>query len=123
MLDRKKGYRILGIFPYQSKSHFNMFETLTKGLAKKGHQVDVISPFPQKRPFVNYTDIVVIPPQLKIINNVSYNIAKNIWTVQIVSNIAGNDICEHLAHPDIQKLIHNPPKDPPYDVVLIQVFL
>ncbi|KAL2748506.1 UDP-glucosyltransferase 2-like [Vespula maculifrons] len=99
-----------------------MFETLTKGLAKKGHQVDVISPFPQKRPFVNYTDLIVIPPQLNIVNNISYNIAKNIWTVQIVSVVAGNDICEHLAHPDIQKLIHNPPKDPPYDVVLIQVF-
>lgn len=43
------GYRILGIFPLNGRSHMMMFEQLMKGLAKRGHQVDVVSTFPQKK--------------------------------------------------------------------------
>ncbi|XP_047366103.1 uncharacterized protein LOC124955559 [Vespa velutina] len=115
------GYRILGIFSYHGKSHFIMFESLMKGLAKKGHQVDVISTYPLKKPFVNYTDLVVIPLEINIVNNMSYNIARKFSMVEITTTVCGNNLCEHLANPKIQELIHNPPKNPPYDVVLIEV--
>ncbi|XP_035737423.1 uncharacterized protein LOC118448362 [Vespa mandarinia] len=115
------GYRILGIFSYHGKSHFIMFESLMKGLVKKGHQVDVISTYPLKKPFVNYTDLVVIPSEISIVNNMSYNIARKFSMIDITSNVCGNNLCEHLANPKIQELIHNPPKNPPYDVVLIEV--
>lgn len=118
-----QGYRILGLFPFQGKSHFVMFENLMKGLAKKGHRVDVISQYPLKEPFVNYTDLIVIPQERNIVNNVSYEFVSKFVTTHGLSTIGGNNVCEHLAHPEIQKLIRNPPKDPPYDVVLIQVFL
>lgn len=100
-----------------------MFESLMKGLAKKGHQVDVISQFPLKEPLVNYTDLIVVPGQRIIVNNVSYNVVRKAVLVYLASTVAGNNVCEYLGHPEIQKLIRNPPKDPPYDVVLIQVFL
>ncbi|KAK2584309.1 hypothetical protein KPH14_006702 [Odynerus spinipes] len=102
-----------------------MFEALMKGLAKKGHQVDVVSPFPLKKPIANYTDLVSLPSAMKLVNNVSYKQMKEQLyglPVYAVSTIGGNQLCEYLALPDIQKLIHDPPKNPPYDVVLIEIF-
>lgn len=45
-----KCYKILGVFPLTGPSHFAMFGQLMKGLAEKGHEVDVVSYFPQKTP-------------------------------------------------------------------------
>lgn len=45
-----QNYRILGLFPIQGKSHIIMFERLMKELAERGHEVDVLSHFPQKKP-------------------------------------------------------------------------
>lgn len=45
-----QNYNILGVFPFNGRSHFVMFERLLKGLAAKGHKVDVVSHFPQQRP-------------------------------------------------------------------------
>ncbi|KAK4886916.1 hypothetical protein RN001_003187 [Aquatica leii] len=50
-------YKILGLFPYEGKSHFISFEPLLKALAAKGHEVTVISHFPQKTPLPNLNDI------------------------------------------------------------------
>lgn len=41
-------YNILAIFPLNARSHFVMFERLLKGLAAKGHEIDVVSHYPQK---------------------------------------------------------------------------
>jgi glucuronosyltransferase len=51
------GAKILGIFPLPGKSHFTVSSALLKELANKGHQVTVLSPFPEKSPIPNYTDI------------------------------------------------------------------
>ncbi|XP_076243342.1 uncharacterized protein LOC143184768 [Calliopsis andreniformis] len=120
-----QGYRILGVFPFQGKSHFIMFEHLMKGLARKGHQVDVISTFPLKKPHPNYTDLITIKTPVQFINNMTYDgmhamVGKSV--AYAVATMAGNDICEHLAHPEMQELLRNPPKDPPYDVILIEIF-
>lgn len=50
-------YEILGLFPHAGRSHFNAFEPLLKKLASKGHNVTVISHFPQKNPLVSYNDV------------------------------------------------------------------
>lgn len=42
--------KILALFPIHGRSHFNMFETYLKGLAERGHEVDVVSNFPQTEP-------------------------------------------------------------------------
>lgn len=102
-----------------------MFEALMKGLAKKGHRVDVVSSFPLKKPFANYTDILTLPSSMQLVNNISYNQMVEVLTgsaVHAVASLGGNELCEHLALPGFQKLIHDPPKDPPYDVVLIEIF-
>lgn len=58
------GAQILAIFPLCVTSHFAMFERLMKGLAERGHEVDVVSHFPQKRAIPRYT--------LKFTNKVAF---------------------------------------------------
>lgn len=59
LLGSGKGYKILGIFPTPSPSHYFTGSALMKGLAAAGHEVTVISPFPQARPLKNYRDITI----------------------------------------------------------------
>ncbi|GBP49196.1 UDP-glucuronosyltransferase 2A3 [Eumeta japonica] len=63
-----EGLRILGIFPYQGKSHFFVFQPYLRELAKRGHDVTVISYFPEKTPPKNYHDIS-LAGAAKIIEN------------------------------------------------------
>lgn len=51
------GYRVLGLFPVPVVSHFHFFQPILRGLAEAGHNVTVISNFPQKNPLINLTDI------------------------------------------------------------------
>ena len=120
-----QGYRILCLFPFYGTSHFVMFEHLMKALARKGHQVDVIGPFPLKKPYPNYRDIVTIPVPRTFMNNMTYaemTSMINSAPAYAVATILGNEICEYLGNEDVQKFLKNLPKDHPYDVVLIEIF-
>lgn len=50
-------YRILGVFPAPSKSHYYVGQALMQGLAEKGHEVTIISPFKEKSPIKNYNEV------------------------------------------------------------------
>lgn len=50
-------YNILAFLPVASKSHYYIGHNLMKGLAKEGNQVTVISPFKEKKPIENYTEV------------------------------------------------------------------
>ncbi|XP_014479876.1 PREDICTED: UDP-glucuronosyltransferase 2B19-like [Dinoponera quadriceps] len=119
------GYRILGVFPYHYTSHWIMPETLMKGLAQRSHQVDVISHFPQKKPISNYTDIS-LSGSMPILQN-NFTATEIAWFREVlmkqVIDKMGTEICELLAHPKMQNLIKNPPQDPPYDLVIIEVLM
>ncbi|XP_015435557.1 PREDICTED: UDP-glucuronosyltransferase 2B20-like [Dufourea novaeangliae] len=119
-----QGYRILAVFPFSGKSHFMMFEHLMKGLARKGHQVDVISTFPLKKPYPNYRDMIVLPTHREFMNNLTFNDMNDmiVSASTAVATFGGTEVCQHLADSRIQDLVKNPPKDPPYDVVLMEVF-
>ena len=53
--------KILAIFPMGAPSHYILGSTLLRGLAEKGHDVTMISPFSEKTPPSNgsYRDIVL----------------------------------------------------------------
>lgn len=119
------GYRILGIFPFNAKSHFMMYGELMKGLAKMGHQVDVISPYPLKKPYPNYSDVIVYPQVTQgLVNNLTYREMK-LYTsgtpVAFVGSVAGNQICQGMADPKVFNFLQNPPNDPPYDAIIVEV--
>lgn len=52
--------RILGVFPYPSRSHSILGQALFTELAKRGHDVTYLSPYPFKKPPAeNYRDIAI----------------------------------------------------------------
>jgi hypothetical protein len=51
------GFKVLGVLPFGSHSHFAIGNGILKSLAKAGHEVTVISPFPLKKPMENYHDV------------------------------------------------------------------
>lgn len=53
------GLTILSVLPFGSKSHFAIGHAITKSLHNAGHEVTVISPYPQKKKLPNYHDIDV----------------------------------------------------------------
>jgi len=55
------GARILAVFPFPSHSHIIVCSGLTKALAARGHELVVVSPFTEKKPIPNYTEIDIMP--------------------------------------------------------------
>jgi glucuronosyltransferase len=51
------GFKVLGILPFGSNSHFAIGQGILKSLSKAGHEVTVISPYPQKKPVQNWHDV------------------------------------------------------------------
>lgn len=49
--------KILGLFPHPGVSHFHFFHPIMRGLADAGHDVTVISHFPDKTAPNNYKDL------------------------------------------------------------------
>ncbi|KAK0175127.1 hypothetical protein PV327_008906 [Microctonus hyperodae] len=118
------GHRILGIFPFHTKSHMIMFEQLMKELIKRGHQIDVINTLPQEKPYPNYTDIEIPLFMPDFINNMNYSSFCQVRDnfLEMCLSMAGNDACKAVfSHPKVQEIIETPPTDPPYDVVIMEV--
>lgn len=110
------------MFPLHGKSHWVMQEELMKGLAKRGHQVDVFTHFSLKKPIPNYTDISLDGSMPRIINNITYDDVKGFSNTNMLTLASiGMTVCELLDHPKLRQLIENPPQDPPYDLVIIEV--
>lgn len=60
-----EGARILGVFPYPSRSHSILGQALFTELAKRGHDVTYVSPYPFKTPPVkNYRDVGITSKDL-----------------------------------------------------------
>lgn len=118
------GYRILAVFPFNSRSHNNMFEGVTKALARRGHQVDVVTHFELKNPSKNYKTIINLDgTRINLVNNFSIDFANQIYesVIKMISELYGNELCELMGLDEMQKLIKNPPEDPPYDILITEV--
>ncbi|ETN67850.1 glucosyl/glucuronosyl transferase [Anopheles darlingi] len=54
-----EAYRILCVYPSSGRSHVLIGQALLKGLAERGHEVTMVSPFKLSKPVSNYREIVV----------------------------------------------------------------
>jgi len=54
-----QGAKILGVFPYPSKSHMIIPRVLMLELADRGHQVTEVTPFLESKIIPNYTQMEV----------------------------------------------------------------
>lgn len=140
-------YRILGIFPTMAKSHYITGSALMKGLAASGHDITVISPFPQSIPLKNYRDIPTegILELMKGTYHLNYKMVLNFLNkcnsslIEFMPNILdmnkqtvvesavqllglGTMITNWtLTHPNVQKLLNDPYEH--FDVVILEIFL
>ncbi|XP_063241754.1 UDP-glucosyltransferase 2-like [Bacillus rossius redtenbacheri] len=113
--------RILGIFQLNSKSHFIVAEALMKGLAARGHQVVVMSHFPQKNPVPNYTDIDVSGSAYTVQNNVTIETALRWNTIHILDMIWEDTLTmcrETMKHPKAQALLKS---EESFDLVVTEI--
>ncbi|KAL0123286.1 hypothetical protein PUN28_005667 [Cardiocondyla obscurior] len=68
--------KILGVFGHLGKSHFDVFKPLLEELARKGHEITVISFFPRtdsakaKEPLPSYKDISLVNSSVGVFVNV-----------------------------------------------------
>lgn len=100
-------------------------EQVSKGLARRGHQVDVVSTFPQRRPYPNYKDLEISAAMPQFVNNMTYEFKKTQFEdrniMSFIAENTGNLVCEKaFQRPQILSLVsgtHNPP----YDLVLVEV--
>ncbi|VVC24237.1 UDP-glucuronosyl/UDP-glucosyltransferase [Cinara cedri] len=125
-IEKCSSYRILAIFPWNGQSHNIMYDELLTNLAKRNHRVDVVSQYSLKNPPPNYHNITM-PSLPELTNKFDWNLLENYKdTNYVVRNIAtnfGNFICEErLKSSRLQEIIKNPPKNPAYDLVLVEVF-
>ncbi|OXU25050.1 hypothetical protein TSAR_016515 [Trichomalopsis sarcophagae] len=114
-----KGCRILALYPLPKQSHFMMINQLLKGLALKGHQVDLITVNTLPKSHSNYMQIMKLPDnanpifsRYENIKNLHYNFSMMSWM--------GYLRCQKMEHPEFLNLARNPPKAPPYDVIIVQ---
>lgn len=119
-----EAYKILGIFPYSGKSHFNIFEPLMKGLADKGHDVTVLSLFPQTKPYSNYKDLILKKSQHDSMSSLSMdefpnNRLRHYGALYMLYLFGVDDCNAHLSSDVVKNLINNKEK---YDVIIIESF-
>ncbi|KAK0175095.1 hypothetical protein PV327_008875 [Microctonus hyperodae] len=120
-----ESYRILGIFPLQSRSHQMLFDGIAKGLARKGHQIDVVTVYPMKKSIPNYKVVVDLQNITEsLVNKWNVKFASELGndTIPVITIPLGNGLCEYLGLPEMQNIIKNPPKNPPYDLVIVESF-
>ncbi|CAH0403383.1 unnamed protein product [Chilo suppressalis] len=113
--------RILGVFLLPSISHQFVFRALTLELARRGHELVVITTDPvfhKTRPPYNITEIDVsfIYENFRKIQNVLYQ-AETIIAVDIYKMFLELYI-EEMKHPDVEKLIQD--KSQKFDLIIIE---
>lgn len=137
-------FRILALSPWLGRSHFYFAEVLFEELARRGHDITVVSHYPKKTPILNYHDISISCGRpgvhiesmdkvgkgsryLKMIGNIwknIYTIGKNLVWINPVTEFfqSGIDkVCrEGLSHPNLQKLIKS--KTEKFDLLLVEAF-
>lgn len=68
------GLNILGLFPHPAISHHKFFQPIMRGLAEAGHQVTVVTHFPDKNPPPTYKDLV-LPSANTLMGSVDLNVS------------------------------------------------
>ncbi|XP_050344523.1 UDP-glycosyltransferase UGT5-like [Nymphalis io] len=112
---------ILGVFPYQGKSHFFVFQPYLEELALRGHNVTVISCFPREKSMKNYHDIS-LADKVKILED-AFPLKRSYYTIFQISVFllsTGTSNCKTmLADENVRNLVNSKAQ---FDLVLIEQF-
>lgn len=70
--------KVLGLFPHPGISHFHFFHPIMEGLAEAGHEVSVVSHFPNKNPVARYKDFPLSGVD-KLTNSVDLKVSTDLF--------------------------------------------
>lgn len=124
-LDNVNSDKILAVLPTPSKSHWILAQNLLLELARSGHEITVISPFPLKSPPKNYRDIETIE-----IKDIMENKIRNLLNeldigpfkkLQKITDMGFSITNFTLSHQNVKKLLANPNEK--FDLIFLEVFL
>ncbi|XP_015172482.1 PREDICTED: UDP-glucuronosyltransferase 2A3 [Polistes dominula] len=128
----EKKLKILGLFPHHGKSHFFVIQPIVEELARRGHEVTVISYFPRtnsskvKEPLPNYKDISLVNENYVAAED-SVNLGKisHLPVVTLLKEVfflstRGKGSCENgLTNPGVLEFLHSNKK---IDLIFIENF-
>lgn len=129
----KSKLNILAVFPHLGKSHFDVFKPLVEELARRGHNITVISHFPRsesakaKEPLPAYKDISLVDPKIGVFVNIIdlHQVGKyqsifgplmNLISLRV---FADQGCGMSLRNPDVTKLLRS---NETFDVILNENF-
>ncbi|XP_014607459.1 PREDICTED: UDP-glucuronosyltransferase 2A3-like [Polistes canadensis] len=128
----EKKLKILGLFPHPGKSHFFVIQPILEELARRGHELTVISYFPRtnsskvKESLPNYKDISLISDKYEV-SEESVNLGK-IHHIPFVTSIKellflskrGQKSCEDgMTNPGVLEFLHS---NQTIDLIFIENF-
>jgi glucuronosyltransferase len=120
------GARILAVFPFPSPSHMHVLNALTKALAARGHQLVVVSPFPQKKLVDNYTDVDLMPVLKKYHEQMGsgslYNM-RDKWMFEVMSLVWDMSLSTTevtLTSPQLKQILNDKQG---FDLVITEIFM
>ncbi|XP_066150307.1 UDP-glucosyltransferase 2-like [Euwallacea fornicatus] len=116
------GANILAIFPLPGFSHFVMFAPLMEELARRGHNVDVVSFFPLKNPIDGYNDMILSGNFPSTTNRHLKDIRHfpNVKMVARMTSHCGAEFCKSTFEgPQLQVLKQSSKK---YDLLITELF-
>ncbi|XP_011700255.1 PREDICTED: UDP-glucuronosyltransferase 2B17-like [Wasmannia auropunctata] len=127
----KTTLKILGVFGHPGKSHFDVFKPLLEELARRGHEITVVSYFPRsdsvkaKEPLPNYKDVNLANPKdgvfvevidLQQINHAWYRPLLDIYMLRFMADYACNT---GLRTPAVKEFLRSNEK---FDLILTENF-
>ncbi|XP_055839618.1 UDP-glycosyltransferase UGT5-like [Episyrphus balteatus] len=117
-------YNILGLFPHPGISHFHFFHPIMRGLAEAGHNVTVISHFPNKKPMENYTDLGLPPVDLYVnvvdLKDIEKRVFHTPFHIFFSLNQWGEEACRNTFESDALEQVIN--GNTQYDLIIMEQF-
>lgn len=117
-------YKILVLFPHPGKSHFDVFLPMLKFLSEKGHQVTVVSHFPQPNQTDNYRDVSLKGTTITLLDVIPFSMVSGAriekYTGALFIDYLAKFTCPAaLQSTQVHQLLRSEEK---YDVILIEMF-
>ncbi|KAJ9601560.1 hypothetical protein L9F63_000303 [Diploptera punctata] len=130
LLAQSHGAKILGLFPFPARSHLIVQKALMVELAKRGHQVTILTHFLEKEPVPNLTEIYLETDFKRLEGGDKGDVPKNlfdmskigIFEMTMMMLMMGKPLCEKvLEEESVQRLIHE--ENLHFDLVVIEAFV
>lgn len=117
------GAKILAVSAWTGKSHFVYMEPLFLELAKRGHQVTVLSHFPRESKTPNYREISLVGSRPSIHNNLSFpEVSDSLTVLGILPKLVIDIIeMESVMHSEPVKQLINSTEE--FDLVINDLFI